>query len=132
MNEKVLIAGASGWVIALLSGTNVLLPYLFRRVRNPETPYRKRMRLHYWIGYAIVLLSTIHGYVAMQSLRGTHPNTTGLWLATFAFLLLFVQLTTGLQLSSKSLTNRRDVRKFHFWVMLAIVILSAAHIFLNG
>ena len=56
----------------------------------------------------------------------------GLWLATAALLLLLMQLALGVALQDGRLLKRRVVRGWHYWVMVATVLLVVGHVWLNG
>jgi len=56
----------------------------------------------------------------------------GLWFATVALLLLFIQIFVGLTLRAPQLPARRSLRSLHFWGMAAIVALVGAHIWRNA
>jgi hypothetical protein len=55
---------------------------------------------------------------------------TGLWLATVALGLLFLQILIGLTLRSSG-ESRVVFRAFHFWTMLGISALVLSHLWLN-
>lgn len=59
-------------------------------------------------------------------------NSLGLYLATLALMLLFLQIAMGLALQQRSLPERRSVRSWHFWTMAGVVVLVGGHIWMNG
>jgi hypothetical protein len=132
---------ASGWIAVILIGMEMVLPYLFRRSRLSlrlgiaqgfGAPYLKRMWVHYWLGYLVTGLSFVHAWVPMRAGHIRRANMTGLWLATVALLLLMVQLALGVTLQDSRLRDRPTVRSWHYWVMVAVVLVVAGHVWLNG
>jgi hypothetical protein len=131
---------ATGWIAVVVTVFEIVLPYLLRRVSLSQPPalsqvlpstYLERMWPHYGLGYVLVALSLVHAFTVMAGPLG-HTNASGIWAATGALLLLFLQLSLGLYLQSSSATSRRLLKRCHFWVMLAIVGFLALHIALNA
>ena len=94
-------------------------------------PYLGRMWPHYWVGYSVAGLSTAHAWIPMS---GGHirTNMSGLWMATVALGLLWLQVFLGLMLRQPvSPTDRKMLRLWHFWGMFAIVALVALHVGIN-
>jgi hypothetical protein len=129
---------ASGWLATILIGVEIMLPYLLRRTRLSESlgiaqehqrPYLQRMWPHYWAGYLLLGLAFFHAWIPMASGRMPKTSLTGLWLATFALGLLFLQILIGLTLRSG--VSRGFLRAVHFWTMLGIGVLVLSHVWLN-
>src|SRR5260370_41523964 len=59
-------------------------------------------------------------------------NAAGLYLATVALFLIFVQVSLGRRLSWPKLSMRGVVRRWHFWVVVGIVAFVLGHIALNS
>lgn len=136
MFAAVLLTSISGWLSAILVGATTALPYVFRRkALNQQIrslgPFLLRMKPHYWIGYVIVGLSTLHASLAMNKQTMSGTNMFGLLLATGALFLMFWQLIIGLSLRQPT-EGRRTQRRWHFTVMLGIVSLGIGHIALNS
>ena len=134
-------ASASGWIASILIGAEIVLPYLLRRTRLSELlgiasrdgrPYLQRMRPHYWAGYVLIVLSTAHAWVPMQTGHMGRANMTGLWFATAALLLLLFQAALGLALQDAKLPDRARFRSWHYWTMMALMLCVAAHVWLNA
>ena len=132
---------ASGWFASILICVAIAIPYAMRRdwLRSPmsaqpksTSPFLTRLRAHYWIGYAVAGLSLAHAWVPMRSGYMKRTDVTGLWFATVALLLLFLQALVGLTLRAPQLPARRSLRSLHFWGMAAIVVLVGAHILRNA
>jgi hypothetical protein len=130
---------ATGWIAVILTGFEIVLPYLIRRVslfqppalsQIPPSTYLERMWPHYWLGYVLVALSLVHAFAVMAAPLG-HTNAAGIWAATGALLLLFLQVSLGLYLQSSTAFSRRLLKRCHFGVMLAIVGVLALHIALS-
>src|SRR5579862_7337104 len=134
------VGSAVGWIAAILTGFEIALPYLIRRLSLSQPPtlspihpstYLGRMWPHYWVGYLLVALSLLHAFTVMgKPVRGA--NAAGIWAATGALLLLFLQVLLGLSLQSSRATSRRMLKRCHFWVMLAIAGFLVLHIALNA
>jgi hypothetical protein len=132
---------ASGWLGAILTGGVALLPYVLRR--SPLTKrlemgfpskalYLRRMWPHYWLAYAATALSFEHAWIMMGRRGiGLRTSSAGLYLATLAMVLLFVQIALGLVLQQRNLPERRSTKNWHFWTMACIVALVGAHVWLN-
>jgi hypothetical protein len=132
---------ASGWIAVILVGIEIALPYLLRRnwlsvrlgvAQTFGSPYLRRMSIHYWLGYLVAGLSFVHAWVPMQAGHMRRANMTGLWLATAALFLLGLQVALGLASRDSDLQGRRVVRGWHYWVMVAVVLLLTGHVWLNG
>ena len=134
------VSGLLGWVASTLLGIESLLPYLLRRTKfsewlgtsDPTKPYLQRMRIHFWLGYALLPLALLHAWLPMAAGRARGANMLGLWLATAALVLLFVQLGFGLSRRGANPAHRSAIRVTHFWTMTAIAAAAAVHIWLNG
>ena len=131
----------SGWIAVILIGIGIALPYLLRRTwlslrlgiaQGFVAPYLKRMWAHYGAGYLVAGLSFAHAWVPMRAGYMRRANLTGLWLATGALLLLWTQLALGVALQDSRLQQRRAIRGWHYWVMVAVVLLVVGHVWLNG
>jgi hypothetical protein len=91
----------------------------------------ERMRLHAWLGYAIVGLSGLHAIAGLGGgLRSI--DAAGLWFATAAFGLLCTQWLLGSRLMRRALENRQRLRRWHFGAMVGACAAIFAHAFLNG
>jgi len=140
---------ASGWLLVALLALTIALPYRLRRRRPllqrsppvPPTPPvlpvparpagRRRLRLHYWLGYAIAALALVHGMASMTRGIAGRAHPAGLKLASLALLVAFGQVGIGLWLRGKS-GRRVTVRRIHFWVMAALVALVVLHVALDS
>jgi hypothetical protein len=132
---------AAGWIGVIALGFGGLLPFLLRRTALSRTmrlelagtrPYLLRMWPHYWFGYVATGVSSIHAWLPMAS-RHTEPHPAGLWIATFALGILWVQVWSGLLLRGPLMSKTRALlRRFHFWGMMVFVVLIVLHIRING
>ena len=127
------ITSVTGWTMMVLLGVTIVYPFLLRSgVLGPVQPFLKRMRLHYWLGYSIAAILLVHLWIPMSAGLAGKVNATGLYLATVAFFLILAQVTLGRRLSWPKLSTRRLVRRWHFWIMLAIVVFVLGHVALNS
>jgi hypothetical protein len=127
------ITSATGWILMVLLLATIVYPFLLRSgLLGPVQPFLKRMRFHYWLGYSIAGIVLIHLWIPMSAGLAGRVNAAGLYLATVALILIFVQVTLGRRLSWPKLSMRRVVRRWHFWVMMSIVAFVLGHIALDS
>jgi hypothetical protein len=127
------ITSATGWVLIVLLIATIIYPFLLRNgLLGPVQPFLKRMRLHYWLGYSIAVIVLVHLLIPMTAALAGRVNPVGLYLATIALILIFVQVSLGRRLSWPKLPIRRVVRRWHFGVMVGIVVFVLGHIALNS
>lgn len=127
------ITSATGWLLMVLLVATIIYPFLLRSgMLGPVQPFLKRMRLHYWLGYSIAGIVLVHLWIPMSAGLAGRVNAIGLYLASIALLLIFVQVSLGRRLSWPKLARRRVVRRWHFWVMLVVVAFVLGHIALNS
>jgi len=126
----------SGWAGVVFFGSGLAMPYLLRRVpgaktRPSTTPYLQRLWPHYWLGYLAFIASFVHSWLAMRhgDMRGI--NTSGVWIAMVALLIVLWQIAVGLMLRDPTQSNRRALRRTHFWTMALVAALIVVHIALN-
>ena len=132
-------SSASGWAAVPLVGLEILLPYLLRRTALSTwlglaaytRSYLERMWPHYWIGYLVLTLGTVHGWIAMSTVRMAGMNLTGAWFATAAWFLMLTQVALGLYLQLPG-PKRTSLRAWHYWVMITVVVCLGLHIWLNA
>jgi hypothetical protein len=131
----------SGWLATILIGLEILLPYLLRRSRLSDSlgfsagfvrPYLQRMKIHYWLGYLVLILSGSHAWIAMEAGNGSRNNGFGIWYATATLGLLALQNGVGFALQRPEVSLRKYIRGWHYRIMTAIVLFAAAHIWLNS
>lgn len=124
----------SGWIATLLLPLVIALPYALRRAGSAigSAPFGSRWRRHFWAGYTIAALVLLHAAYATATGLALRAGTLGIYLASGALLLVGAQVFVGLLLREPSLRRRAALRRRHFWIMAAIVILVCAHIALNS
>ncbi|MGA7356565.1 MAG: hypothetical protein WA431_16575 [Candidatus Cybelea sp.] len=115
---------ASGYLAAFLIAVTVALPYYMRRRGIPLRP-------HYLIGYAILVLAWTHSVAAMYAKTMSRTSLMGINAAMVALMLITVQVGIGQALAA-SRGARGKLTRFHFGVMLGIVVLVAVHLLLNN
>ncbi len=131
---------ASGWLGATAMTFGAVLPYLLRRTAISRAtglelvssrPYLARMWPHYWMGYTVAGVSTLHASLSMGS-RQFMLRPEGLWMATVALAFLWLQVWCGLLLRGPlSPSIRINLRRLHFWSMFIMITLIALHIRIN-
>ena len=117
----------------------IALPYGLRRNRlsrglglaqEHARPYLRRLWPHFWLGYVILALSTVHAGTVMPALK--RASNAGVLAATGAFFLLLFEVALGLSLKDGSLPARRSWRALHFWTMVAFMMALSVHLGLNN
>lgn len=135
---RFLLVSLTGWTAVLAVGIETALPYMLRNTAPPPSPgisptrlssLRVRMWPHYWLGYALVALILTHTSFVMGPAMG-RSDAIGIWAATLALCLLFLQVGLGLILKTGT-SNQRQVRRWHFWSMIAFTVLLLAHLWRN-
>jgi len=121
----------SGWAGVLLFGSGLMMPYLLRRVSRAKTPYLRRLWPHYWLGYLALLFSSAHAWLAMRSGNMRGIDSTGVWIATIALLIMLWQIAVGFMLKDPTQSNRRTLRRIHFWAVTSVAGFIVVHIALN-
>jgi hypothetical protein len=121
----------SGWAALLALAAGQAMPYLLRTSSGSTKPYQQRMWPHYWLGYLALLASFTHGWLSMRNVNMRGVNGAGVWIATFAVGLLLWQVAVGLMLQNPRQSDRRLLRRTHFWTMASVAGLVVAHVVLN-
>lgn len=106
------VAAAAGWIVR-------------RFVRGR---FNLRMRPHYVIGYAALALAAVHLSFTAGAMAGA--DSTGIWLAAFAFLGLIWQALVGSNLQSPG-GYRGVLRRWHLAAFVGVFLLAAGHALLN-
>lgn len=135
---RFLLVSVSGWIAVLAVGIETALPYMLRNSApplsqgspGPPPSLRVRMWPHYWLGYALVALILAHTSFIMGPAMG-RSDALGIWAATLALCLIFLQLGLGLILKSGT-GIQRQVRRWHFWSMVAFTALLLTHLWRNA
>jgi hypothetical protein len=138
---RFLLVSVTAWLAVLAVGVEIALPYMLRNFLKQQAAsasdgyarrvvnLRARMWPHYWLGYIILALVLIHSSFVMGPAMG-RADAVGIWAATFALCLLFVQL--GLGLVMKSGTSPPSTRRWHFWTMIGLVAFILTHVLRNS
>jgi hypothetical protein len=142
-----IVAVVTGWLAVLGIGVEASLPYLLRKIpgkvlRNTTLPpsvpsshersldLQSGMRPHYWLGYALLALILAHTSFVMGPAMG-RSDSLGIWAATVALCLVFLQIGLGLILKSGA-ANQRQVRSWHFWSMMCLIGSVLTHVLRNS
>jgi len=132
-----LLTSTTGWAAALLVGVTSALPYVLGRGSSTSTirrlgPFLSRLRPHYWLGYALLGLSTIHAALTLNNQAIVHASRpVGIALASGGLALLVGQLVLGLRLNGPC-RGRGRLRRWHFRAMLGVAALGIGHLVLNS
>jgi hypothetical protein len=120
-----------GWFAVLLLAATVCIPYIARiKMPAPDVPRPRGMPLHFWAGPTALVIAFAHAWLPMSA-GVARQGLVGIWMATFALLVMGWQVALGLRLRSASPTHRGTRRRLHFWTMCTIVVLVLAHIAIN-
>jgi cytochrome b561 len=126
--------GLTGWVLIALLTATAMWPFIMRcrsALKTGGTKFRSGLRLHYWLGYAIALVSFVHAWIPMSAGWGGRLNCAGLYSATGGWFVIYAQVLLGRALRS-SRESRALLRRCHFWAMVIIVTLVILHLALNS
>jgi hypothetical protein len=128
-----------GWIGFALLGLVVAIPYIRRNAvsatasaNSAPRPYLAALSLHYWLAPAVLAISFLHAWIPMASGHMPHTSMRGLWLATYALGLMFLQLLLGLALRYADPRGAQTLRRVHFVFMVGIAALVLSHLWLNG
>ncbi|HVR08884.1 MAG TPA: hypothetical protein VMW75_12620 [Thermoanaerobaculia bacterium] len=122
---------SSGWLLVALLAVTIRLPYRPRARPSAALLRPPRLRLHFWLGYAIAALALVHAMAAMTRGIVGRAHPAGLRLASLALLLAFGEVGIGLALRGR-IRSRATVRRLHFWVMALLVALVVIHVALDS
>jgi hypothetical protein len=126
---RFLLVSATGWTAVLLAGVEIALPYMLRNSVRAQS-VRARMWPHYWLGYVLVALILTHSSFVMGPAMG-RSDAFGIWAATLALCVIFLQVGLGLILKSGT-GLQSQVRRWHFWSMVAFTALLLTHLWRNA
>lgn len=127
------ITSATGWLMIVLLIVLIVFPFLLRAgLLGPIQPFLVRLRPHYWMGYTLGGTLLIHLWFSMSGGLALVVNAVGLYLATIALILVGAQIWLGRKLSGPKLVRRRQVRRWHFRVMIGLVVFILAHVTLDS
>jgi hypothetical protein len=127
---RFLLVSMTGWLAVFAVGVETALPYIIRNTLRPGLRLRVRMWPHFWLGYALVALILAHTSFVMGPAMA-RSDATGIWAATLALGVLFLQVGLGLVLKGGA-SNTLQLRRWHFWSMIILVALLLIHIWRNG
>lgn len=122
------LSAVSGWVLLALLAVTITLPYLLRRRSGAIL---RRMRPHFWAGFAIPVITLAHLAPSMTAPWIRTVNTVGLDLASLALLLILAQVIIGARLR-RARAGRTGLRRAHLLTMAGITVLAAVHVALNA
>ena len=112
--RTLIFTSLSGWVLLALVAFTTMLPYLLRigtgRLTDGTRSFTYDLRPHYWLAYAIALISFAHVWIPMSAGSARRLNATGLYAATGGWFLIFIQIVLGRSLRS-SRQNRSWLRR---------------------
>lgn len=141
MFRLIYISSATAWLVVVLIAATAVIPYLVRPTRLSAwlglRDARKggsirRMGLHVWLGYAIVVLASVHTAAAMSLGDMTRFDPAGLWFATVAFASLLIIFSLGRRLTQPLGRSRPEYRTWHFWMAIVLIASAFGHTLLNS
>ncbi|MEO9169698.1 MAG: hypothetical protein ABI282_11325 [Candidatus Baltobacteraceae bacterium] len=121
------VSTITAWAALALVPITALLGLLLRRLRAGT--FIRRMRPHFVLGYAALVLALVHVGASMGAMGGA--NGTGIWLALIALLGLGLQAFTGTNLQSPG-SYRTLLRRWHVVLFAAVLVFALGHILLNA
>jgi hypothetical protein len=122
-----MIGPLSGWIALALVPLAAVAAWVLRRfVRGA---FVRRMRAHYLVGYAALLVALAHAGLSMGTTSGA--NATGIWLATLAIFALGSQALLGANLQSPG-AFRIPLRRWHLTTFCVVAALAVGHVAFNS
>jgi hypothetical protein len=118
-----------GWLSVAIIAVVIAIPFLSVKAARPSS---LPLWPHYWFGLLAACASFWHAWIPMKAGQIPHSATNGLWLATIALGLLFLQLWLGVFLRYTGPRYFVYIRRAHLFLMLGIVALIVAHLWLNS
>jgi hypothetical protein len=116
----------AAWLAVVLFPSTALVGWCLRRFACGT--FVRRMRPHFVLGYAVLVLGAIHGMFAMGAMGAL--GSTNLWIATLAFCGLGIQVFVGLNLQSPG-AYRLPLRRWHIAITCIVGTLIGIHVFLT-
>jgi hypothetical protein len=117
---------ASGWLALAAIPLAAVAGWILRRIARGS--FSVRMRPHYAVGYAALILAIVHLSLSVRSMAGA--DAAGLWLATLALVGLGWQALIGSNLQSPG-GYRGVLRRWHLGTFAAVFLLALGHAMLN-
>lgn len=132
--------GQRGWISFALLAAVIAVPYLSGKLiqsgrrEDSSSKFAPLLPLwpHYWLALLLAGISLWHAWPALRAGHILPSFTNGLWLATIALILLFIQIMVGVALRYLRTCAGGLIRRIHFVLMTVIVLLVLAHIWLNS
>jgi len=110
-------------IATVLCALAITLPYWLRRAGSKEmrearrVPYLRRLWPHFWAGYSLLGLSFFHAGTVMRAMG--LADLRGIWAATAALLLMFLEVFLGLSLRARG--RGGPVSGVHFFDRVQVI-----------
>lgn len=118
---------ATAWAALVSIPIAAVLAVAIRRFKKGS--FVRKMRPHFWVGYAALALAAVHSWLSAGSMGGT--SGTGIRLATGALGGLALQAFVGTNLQSPGI-YRRVLRRWHVGLFIVTLLLAIGHIAMNA
>jgi hypothetical protein len=118
------LSAAGGWAAVAAIPLAAVLGAVLRRATFARLALR--MRPHYLLGYGALAIAVAHVVTAGRSMGSA--DATGIWIGSFALLVLILQAFVGASLQAPG-AYRAVLRRWHavaFWSALALALAHAA------
>ena len=135
-----ILTSVTGWVTTGILCAQIAFPFWLRTTlprlakaggSAARGGFWQSMKPHYAAGFALPALSFYHAWIPMASGHMPRTSMTGLWLATFAMGLLFVQVLLGAGMWAAKGATAGVLRRTHLGIMLVAAVLIGFHLLLN-
>jgi hypothetical protein len=141
MLRSIYVSSATARLVVVLIAATAVIPYLVRPTKlsvwlGLRDAWKggsiRRMGLHVWLGYAIVIFASVHTAAAMSLGDVTRFDPLGLWFAVVAFASLVIIFSLGRRLTQPIGWKRPEYRTWHFWMAIVLIVSAFGHTLLNS
>ena len=126
----------TAWITAAVLGAQALIGRFgvraMPRSANSVRSTRPRMLAgHMVIGIALAPLAFAHAWFSMKTPHVRETSAAGLWVATFALLLVIAQALIGMSMLRLGESQGTGFRRLHLAMAIMLITLAGVHMALN-
>ena len=123
----------TAWITAAVLGAQALIGrFGVRAMPRSANSVRSRMLAgHMVIGIALAPLAFAHAWFSMKTPHVRETSAAGLWVATFALLLVIAQALIGMSMLRLGESQGTGFRRLHLAMAIMLITLAGVHMALN-